>query len=239
MGCRALMSWCVIAAKRARSTDSMSASGAEKPEQPKPPSARLPRMSVLLDLADHAAYPAHATRARLILRRPWALEPVLLSSAALARKGSVQRESGREARIAEGASPARKRSGNSNGRPFARRRLGRATASSGEWWPFLGHSIHRRGAARTAPDLSGNRTEGRQAPSMRACRPVRCGSVLQPEDRGTTHTTLRTASAARARASSISAAGTCPCSTPRRSRSTTPCAARRACLTSRTCASLI
>ncbi len=115
----------------------------------------------------------------------------------------------------------------------------RATASSGEWWRLLRDAIHRRGAAlrRLISQVTGQRG-GR---SHRHCEHLpllfACGCVLQPEDLwDDTHHSM-SCIAAKARASSILAAGTCRCSTPRRSRSTTPYAARRAYLTSRTCAS--
>jgi len=134
IGCRALTSCCVIAAKRARSTDSMSASGAENPEQPQPLNARLPRISVLRTFAimqlpcrwyasaDHSALPLGLQATAAIIRA--------------ARTHEICSERVRPAwrRTAEGASPARKRSGNSNGRSCARRASGvprRALESGG------------------------------------------------------------------------------------------------------------
>ena len=120
----------------------------------------------------------------------------------------------------------------------ARKRSGKRTAGSGELWRAVlcggppkgsGPGLDRR------PDLSGHRTEGRQA--RRACRLFYCSASGRGTTDGISAHRSTTSMSTPARAWSTSAAGTCRSTTARRSRSTTPCAAPRACSTSRTCAS--
>ena len=81
-------------------------------------------------------------------------------------------------------------------------------------------------------NLSGTKDRGvRQAP--RAC--LTPFSFRRPRELARRPRPSTPCTAPRARAWSISAAGTCRCTTARRSRSTTRCAATRACSTSRTC----
>ena len=123
----------------------------------------------------------------------------------------------------------------------ARKRSGTCTADSRDLWratPPTRRRIHRRGAApsstRSISQVS--RTEGRQAPRG-ACRLL--ASLSQRGCDGPEDSALRHPCLGAAPRSSISAAGTCRCTTARRSRSTTRCAATRACSTCRTCASSI
>ena len=116
----------------------------------------------------------------------------------------------------------------------ARKRSGKRTAGPDGLWRAAPRGVHRRGAARWAPDLSGQRTEGRQVAGPAAFFHFRPSGRRMTWDCALRFTT-RTSPPAHAW--SISAAGTCPSTTARRSRSTTPCAATPACSMSRTCAS--
>ena len=236
MGCSVLMSWCVIAAKRARSTDSIVRQRRRNTRAAETAEREAAQDEPTTELRDHAG-----TVRMLRERGPFCAALGHSSQCCYHPRRSLGKRSVQ--RVRRLAPDRRRRMSrpetlrHSNGRSFARR-VGRATASSGEWWTSF-RIPSTEGVRRRAPDLSGHRTEGRQARGYVPAALVRVRVRAEPEDLwDDTHRSTNCIEA-KARASSISAAGTCPCSTHRKSRSTTRCAARRVCLTSRTWALLI
>ena len=138
-------------------------------------------------------------------------------------------------RNAEGANSARKRSGTRTADGG-----GGLNAPRGFW---------RAVDLKADPPTEGERRRrGRlisQVTGQKGGRRLACGGALPRffgrwtgASVGQTDTVVRSCTRSSAPASSTSAAGTCRCSTARRSVSTTPCAAPRAFSTSRTCASV-